>query len=137
MEPVTTTAMIGTVVGYLAKKFSDSKSFQDFTNDFSDSVVKWIKPIFLKEDEKPKEVLENLQKKPDSQPRQDAVKAAIATELEDNPNANKLLEEMIATINKKKAEGKSISISNSKNVNTGNINAGGSVIFGDNNQITK
>jgi hypothetical protein len=137
MEPVTATAMIGTVVGYLAKKLADSKSFQDFTSEFSDAVVKWIKPIFLKEDDKPKEVLENLQKKPESLVRQDAVKAAIATNLEDNPSAEKLLAEMLAVINDKKAKGEAVSISNSKNVNTGNMSAGGSIIIGDNNQLPK
>ncbi len=137
MEPVTITAMTGTVVGYLAKKLSDSKSFLDFTNEFSDAVVKWIKPIFLKDDEKPKDVLQNLQKKPESLPRQEAAKAAIATDLEDNPDASKLLEEMIVVISKKQESGESIAISNIKNINTGNVNAGVNVTFGDHNQITK
>ena len=137
MEPITTTAMIGTVVGYLAKKLADSKTFQDFTNEFSDAVVKWIKPIFLKEDNSPKEVLENLKKKPESSVRQDAAKAAIAINLEDNSDAEKLIAEMTTIINKKKEAGESVSISNSKNVNTGNITAGANVTLGDNYKILK
>jgi hypothetical protein len=50
MEPVSTTTMIATVVGYLAKKLKDSKSVQDFFNDFTEASVKWIRPLFLKKD---------------------------------------------------------------------------------------
>ncbi|GAB4500322.1 MAG: hypothetical protein OHK0019_38520 [Saprospiraceae bacterium] len=100
MEPVTTTAMIGTVVGYLAKTLKDNKSIQDFFKDFTDAAVAWIRPVFLKDDDSPKEVLENLKQNPDSQPRQDAVKNAIAIALEENPQAEKWLKEMSEVIRK-------------------------------------
>ncbi len=101
MEPVSTTAMIGTVAGYLAKTLKDNKSIQDFFKDFTDAAVAWIRPVFLQEDETPKEVLANLQQNPDSQPRQDAVKNALAIELENNPQAEQFLKEMAESIQQK------------------------------------
>lgn len=94
MEPVTTTAMLGTVVGHLTKTLKDNKSIQDFFKDFTEAAVAWIRPVFLKDDDSPKEVLENLKQNPDSQPRQDAVKNALAIALEENPQAEKWLKEM-------------------------------------------
>ena len=101
MEPVTTTAAIGTVVGYLAKTLKDNKSIQDFFKDFTDATVAWIRPVFLQDDETPKEVLANLQQNPDSQPRQEAVKNALAIELENNPQAEQFLKEMSEVIQEK------------------------------------
>lgn len=134
MEPITTTAMIGTVVGYLAKTLKDNKSIQDFFNNFTEATVKWIRPIFLKEDEQPKEVIEKLQQKPESPAKQEAVKAAIASELEDNPTIEAMLKEMYETILAKEKQGAAITIINSKNVVTGNINTtSGNVHVGDSN----
>jgi len=93
--------MLGTVVGYLAKTLKDNKSIQDFFKDFTDAAVAWIRPVFLKDDESPKEVLENLKQNPDSQPRQDAAKNALAIALEENPQAEKWLKEMSDAIQQK------------------------------------
>jgi len=101
MEPITTTAAISTVVGYLAKTLKDNKSIQDFFKDFTDATVAWIRPVFLKNDETPKEVLAHLQQNPDSQPRQDAAKNALAIELENNPEAEQFLKEMSDVIEQK------------------------------------
>lgn len=131
MEPITTTAMIGTVVGYLAKTLKDNKSIQDFFNNFTEATVKWIRPIFLKEDDTPKEVIEKLQQKPESPAKQEAVKAAIASELEDNPDAEVLLQEMYERLQAKAAKGETINILHSKNVVTGNITSSGNVNIGD------
>lgn len=134
MEPITTTAMIATVVGYLAKTLKDNKSITDFFNNFTEATVNWIRPIFLKEDDQPKEVLEKLQQKPESPAKQDAVKAAIASELEDDPNAEAFLKEIYDLLKTKEAKGETISIVNSKNVVTGNINTtSGNVHVGDSN----
>ena len=89
MEPVTTAAAVSTVVGYLAKKIKDNKSIQSFLDDFTEATVNWIRPIFL-EDDKPKEVLRDLEAKPESTNRQEAMKNKIAIALEDNPSAEKL-----------------------------------------------
>lgn len=50
MEPISTTAMIAAVAGYLAKKFQDNQSIHDFFNDFTGATVDWLRPIFLKDD---------------------------------------------------------------------------------------
>lgn len=136
MEPVTTTAMISAIVGYMAKTFSDSKSFKDFTNDFSSAVVDWIKPLFLKEDDSPKEVLEKLQKTPASETKQEAVCAHIKSDLEDNPMNIAFLKTMYDKIKEKERNGESITITNSRSFVLGDINTqGGSVILGDNSKI--
>ena len=98
--------MIATVVGYLAKTLKDNKPIQDFFTEFTDAAVQWIKPVFLKEDEKtPKDVLAQLQEKPDSPARQDAAKSALAVELENNPQAEQALKELAAAIGQKEAGG--------------------------------
>ena len=137
MEPVSTTIMASAVVGYLAKMFSDSKSFKDFTNEFSSAVVSWLKPLFLKEDEKtPKEVIEKLQKTPDSKPKQSAVISHIESDLEDNPDNISFIKEMYSVLKDKEKKGEAITIINSRNIALGDVNAGGSVIFGDNSSIS-
>lgn len=111
MEPVTTSAMIGTVVGYLAKKISDNNSFKNFTDEFSSAVVDWIKPIFLREDGSTKDVLADLQKNPTNIPIQEVVKANIHANLANNKDAEKLLAEMVNVIESKKARGEQVFIS--------------------------
>lgn len=132
MEPIT----IALVVGYLAKSLKDNKSVQDFFNDFTAESVKWIRPLFLKEDGTEEKVIQKLKENPESTAKQDAVKALIASEIEDNPEAGKYLEEMASLIKGKANKGEAISIINSKNVVTGDIKAGGNVIIGDNNNNT-
>jgi len=99
MEPVT--AMIGTVVGYLAKKLQDNKSVKDFFNEFTDATVAWIKPIFLKEDGEPKEELQKLEQNPGSESKQALVKAKLASELEDQPELAEQLRALYAAIQSK------------------------------------
>jgi uncharacterized protein YqcC (DUF446 family) len=132
MEPITTSAMVGAVVVYLAQHLKSNKSIHDFFGNFTDASVKWIRPLFLKEDNQPQSLLENLSKNPESLPRQTAVTSALEVALEDDPQAEALLREMYETI---KTKGEAISIVNSKNVVTGNIHAGGAVTIGD--QITQ
>ncbi len=101
MEPINTTVAISTVVGYLAKKLKDNKSVQGFFDDFVEGTINWIKPIFVREDGTTKEVVKDLQEKPDSPARQDAVKSILAVALEDNPQAEALLREMLKVIQQK------------------------------------
>lgn len=133
MEPITTTAMIGTVVGYLAKKLQDNKSVQDFFSDFTEATVKWIRPLFLTEEGKPKEVLEKLQEKPDSEARQNAVKNTLEIALEDDPSIEAQLKTLFEALQDKAQKGEQISIINSQNVVTGTIKTKGNVIIGNNN----
>lgn len=131
MEPIT--VMAGTVVGYLAKQLADNKSFKEFAAEFSDAAIKWIKPLFLKEDQTPKDVLSDLQNQPASEAKQHLAREVIKADLMDNKDALALLQEMAAVIDAKKVAGEQVSIviSGSENfiVNspiTGNVYFGGS-----------
>ncbi|PRY21117.1 hypothetical protein CLV58_1537 [Spirosoma oryzae] len=126
MDPVTVAA----VVGYLAKTIKENKAFKEFTADLTEASVNWIRPIFLKEDSTPKEVLKELQEKPDSASRRKAAEAAIMTRIEDYPEEGHYLKEIFESINKKNTTSQN-TVTNSKNVNTGNISAGGNVSIGD------
>ena len=101
MEPITTTAAVASVVGYLAKKLKDNKSVQDFFNDFTEATINWIKPIIIQEDGADKEVLQKLKEKPESKIKQNALKTAIESEIEDNPDAEKWIREMAQIISQK------------------------------------
>lgn len=137
MEPITTTAAVAAIVTYLAKKLKDDKSVSAFLNDFTEASINWIRPVFLKDDGSEEKIVQKLKEAPESEAKQNTLKAAILSELEDNPNATKWLYEMVATINKKESNEKSMNITNSKNVVTATIHAGGNVTVGDNNTIQK
>ncbi|MFN8355412.1 MAG: hypothetical protein U0Y10_13230 [Spirosomataceae bacterium] len=113
MEPISTAA-IASVVGYLAKKLKDNQSIQDFFSDFTEATVNWIRPIFIKEDGTEEKIVQKLKENPESPIKQEAVKSAIASELEDNPVAEKWIIEMAEIIAKK--TGESISKTNTMNV---------------------
>jgi ferritin-like metal-binding protein YciE len=112
---------------------ANNKTFTDFAKDFTDASVKWIRPIFLKEDGNPIEMVEKLAQKPNSSARKNALIALIETNLEDNPEAVKHVDEIYDILNKRNELTGSIQISKSKNVNTGTISAGRSIIMGDGN----
>lgn len=132
MEPVTTTAMIGTVVGYLAKTLKENKSVEDFFNDFTEATVGWIRPLFLKDDE-PKEIVADLKADPDDKLNRDAVENAIAKAVRKNSDLEQHLKAIYEQLQTQATTDKSINIINSKNVVTGKIKAGGIVTIGDNN----
>ena len=126
--------MISGIVGYLAKTIKDNKSVQDFFKDFTTASVGWIRPLFLKGDNEYEKIIADLLKNPDSTVKQDVVKTAIASHLEDNPNDEASLKEMYEVLQTKAGRGEAISIVNSKNVNTGDVNTGGGdFILGDGN----
>lgn len=104
MEPITTTAAIGAVVGYLAKKLKDNQSISDFFNDFTDATVAWLKPVFLTDDGKENRALKKLQEDPNSTAKQAALQTAIAAEIEDQPEAEKHLQEMAQVIRAKEPQ---------------------------------
>jgi len=129
MEPFTTGAIIS-ILTYLGDKAFD-KAFDTAAGEFTKGSIDWLKSIFFNEDDKPKDVLKKFQENPESQARQNIAKATIELELEENPEAEKYLLELAKVIEAK--SGNSNTISNSKNVNTGNISSGGNTIIGDNN----
>lgn len=125
MEPITTAAI--TLLGkHLAEKGIE-KAFDTSVEEVSKNAVNWIIKLF-KKGGKANNDLQELQEKPESHARLNAVKAVIERELEDNPEAEKYLQEIYS-----KVLNVSSNISNSKNVNTGTINSGGGNIqIGDN-----
>ncbi|MEA5259740.1 hypothetical protein VB264_18230 [Arcicella aquatica] len=100
MDSITTTA-IDTVVTFLTTKLKDNSSVKAFLDDFTEATVNWIRPIFLKEDGSEKHVIQELKKEPDNLSKQEAVKAVIVSKIEDNPTAEKWLQEMAKIIAEK------------------------------------
>lgn len=136
MEPITTTTIISTIVGYLAKTLKDNKTFDDFTKDFTSATINWIRPLFI-EEEKPKEVLVDLNTAPDDTLNTDAAENTLAKALKKEPNAKDYLQEIYETIKAKESKDQNIRIVNSKNIITGNVNVTGNFIVGDNNNTNK
>lgn len=124
MEPITTTALV--LLGkHLAEKGLE-KAFDTTVGEVSKNAINWITSLFTK-DGKVKQELIELQEKPESIARLNAVKAIVERDLEDNPSSEKYLHEIYDKILT------TISVTNSKNVNAGNINSGGgNVQLGDN-----
>ncbi|WP_309609180.1 hypothetical protein [Flavobacterium sp.] len=126
MEPITM-AVITPFLLELAKK-----GYEELTDkgieSISDGAINWIKSLFIKDD-KPKKVLLELQEDPENKEKQNIAKALIENSIEDNPEYEVFLKEII-----EKSPIIQNTISNSKNVNTGNVNTGGgSFRIGDNN----
>jgi hypothetical protein len=131
MEPITTTAIISTVVGYLAKSLKDNKTFEDFTKDFTSATIKWLRPLFLR-DEKPHEVLTDLQSDPEDKLNITAAEILLAKALKKDDSAKVHLEEMY-----EKLTGQSTQNSGSNNQNYSGNNTGTvKQISGNNNQIS-
>lgn len=128
MDPDTTE--IFTLVSYLGGKGFD-KAFDTAAGEFTKDSISWLKSIFFKEDNKPKEVLEDLQKDSQDKIYQDAAVLTIKKGLRENPKAEKWVQEIVDVIKSKQAM---TIISHSKNVSTAPIQTGGNVTFGDNNQ---
>ena len=105
MEPVSTAVAISAVVSYLAKTLKENKTVSEFIADFTSATVNWIRPIFLKEDDTPKDVLADLKANSDDKLNTGAAEIAIAKAVRDNPEAEKWLKEMYAEIQQKADKG--------------------------------
>ncbi len=114
MEPITTATAVASVVGYLAKTLKDNQSITDFLGDFTEATINWIKPVFIKEDGTEEKVVQKLKENPESEIKQNAVKTAIESEIEDNPEAEKWIKEMAQIIAQK--TGNTISKTNTMRV---------------------
>ena len=126
MPVATTSVMIGAIVTYLGNKLAKNESVNSFFDDFSEATVNWIKPLFIEEDDKPTRSFEKFSTNPNSVSKQDVLKSTLESELEDNPEAEKYIKEIFEKISQTEEGAKIINnISNSKNVNTGNVNTGG------------
>lgn len=132
MEPITTSAMIGGIVTYLGTQLAKNKSIKEFISDFTGATVNWIRPLFLKDDGTEKEQIQQLKENPESEARKSAVESILKIALEDDPNKENFIKEIFEKISKTEEGGKIVNtITNSKNVNIGDINAGGDVHIGD------
>lgn len=122
---ILTTAAITALLTTLATKGLE-KAVETTGEKISENSISWIKSLFYKED-KPKRALIELQNNPNDNEKLMVAKGIIDNAIEDNPELEKYLEEIIS-----KTQTVNNSISDSKNVNTGNINtAGGDLQIGD------
>lgn len=103
MPVFTTSVMLSSIVGYIAANLKDNKSIKDLFNDFASATIdELIRPIFLNDDE-PTPAIKKLQEKPDSEAKQNAVKAEIISQLEDNPKMEPAIKELYDLIAKKQS----------------------------------
>ena len=106
------TTMISAIVGYLAKKLKDNKSINNFFDDFTETSIQSIRPLFLKEDDEYDKIIEDLLRNPDSPSKRGQVEMALASHVEDNPDDLKSLTEMYNKV--REIEGSSLDIENLK-----------------------
>jgi hypothetical protein len=93
---------IDAVVGRLADTFKANKSINDFFSDYTDATVTWVRPLFLKDDDTPKSVVEALQKAPDDANLQSKLKGILEEKADENEALAKILEKMAKNIAAKK-----------------------------------
>jgi hypothetical protein len=129
--PIITTTALTSFVTILAKKGLE-KAFETGGEKISEGAYSWIKSLFYKGNE-PKNILKELQQNPGDNEKISNAAAIINNSLEDNPQFELFLKEIISKIPKIENN-----ISNSKNVVIGNVDTnGGNFMNGDNNQISK
>ncbi len=120
------TAAITVFLTTLAQKGLD-KAFETGSEKVSEDAYNWIKSLFYKNEE-PKKNLKDLQKDPQNKEKLSNAVAIIENSIEDDPKLEVYLKEIL-----EKLPNIENTISNSKNVNTGNVNIeGGNFRIGDN-----
>lgn len=126
MEPITVSAMIGGIASYLGTQFAKNKSISGLISKFTDTTVHHIKHLFFKEDGSLKKELEKLKENPESEVKKKSVMAMLESELEDDTSIEKYIKEIFDKIIQTEDGIKIITnITNSKNINTGDVNTGG------------
>lgn len=126
--PIITTAAITSLITILSTKGVD-KLVETGVENISTDAYNWIKSLFYKNEE-PKNILKELQKNPNDSEQLSNAASIVRNSLEDNPLYEDYLNEIIQKLPEN-------TISNSKNVITGNISTGGGhFVNGDNNQIS-
>ncbi|MNT18984.1 hypothetical protein D3C72_1542160 [compost metagenome] len=120
------TVAITTFLTNLAQKGLE-KVFETGSEKVSEDAYTWIKSLFYKNDE-PKKILKELQEDSQNSQRLSNAVAIIENSIEDDPKFEVYLKEIL-----EKLPNIENAISNSKNVNTGNVNTeGGNFRIGDN-----
>ncbi|MCQ4139417.1 hypothetical protein QX233_20740 [Chryseobacterium gambrini] len=125
---VITTAIVTSLLLNLTQKGLE-KAFETGGEKISEGAMSWVKGLFYKNGE-PKKALKELQDDPTNANKQEVAKGIIENSIEDDENNLKYFEELIKNLPKSEN-----TISNSKNVVTGNISVGGNSIVGDGNTI--
>ncbi|MEM1325692.1 MAG: hypothetical protein AAGI23_07055 [Bacteroidota bacterium] len=118
MEPITTAA--AAVVGYLAKQLSEQQSVKDFLNDFSQATIDWIRPLFLKEDDTPVEMVQQLQAQPTNTDYQQLLQEMLLTDVRTQPAHTPYLMGMQQEV---QALQSGITINNNAKIGQQNINS--------------
>jgi hypothetical protein len=116
--PIITTVALTAFLTSLAQKGLD-KALETGSEKISEDAYAWIKSLFYKNDE-PKKILKELHEEPQNSERLSNALAIINNSIEDHPEFEVYLKEIIEKMPKTEN-----TISNSKNVNTGNVNTGG------------
>lgn len=112
--PIITIAAVTAFLTILAQKGLD-KAFETGGEKVSEGAYNWIKSLFYKNSE-PKKILKELQEDPQNVERLSNAAAIINNSIEDNPQFEAYLKEIVEKLPKIEN-----TISNSKNVNTGNV----------------
>ncbi|NRT16431.1 hypothetical protein HNP99_002798 [Flavobacterium sp. 28A] len=124
--PIITTVAITSLLSSLAQKGLD-KAFESGVDNISGDAYNWIKSLFYNNNE-PKKILKELQGDPQNLEKFGNAVAIINNSIEDDPKFEGYLKEILL-----KLPNIENTISNSKNVNTGNVNTeGGDFRIGDN-----
>lgn len=132
MDPLTISslAVLYPFLLEMAKKGVE-KIVETSTENLTSGSIKWIKSLFFKDNE-PKKALKELINEPQNVEKQSAIKTLIENSIEDNPEYENYLNELLDKLPKIENN-----ISNSKNVITGNVNTGGgNFINGDGNLMS-
>jgi hypothetical protein len=103
------------------------KGVETIAGDAGKKLYQWVLDKF-KSKNKEKHI-EELKEKPDDERLKGKIEATLEQILNENPSLKVELEKLVEAAKKE-------TISNSKNIVTGSIKAGGSVITGDNNSIS-
>lgn len=124
--PIITTVAITSLLTSLAQK-GLGKAFESGVDNISEDAYNWVKSLFYKNNE-PKKILKELQEDPQNLEKLSNAAAIINNSIEDDPKFEVYLKEIL-----RKLPNIENTISNSKNVNTGNVNTeGGDFRIGDN-----
>ncbi|UMY64354.1 MULTISPECIES: hypothetical protein [unclassified Flavobacterium] len=131
--PLVTAATLAVLYPFLTElgKKGIEKVVDTSSEKLTEGTISWIKALFFK-DNKPKNVLQKLVENPNKVENQNAIKTLIENSIEDNPEVKNFIAEIA-----EKFPHIHNSITNSKNVITGNVNTGGgNFVNGDGNQIS-
>lgn len=126
--PLLTTATIAVLYPFLIElaKKSAEKVVDTSSERLTEGSIDWLKSLFFKNNE-PKNALKELINTPEGKESQNVIKAIIENSIEDNPENEKFLKDILKELNMT-----ATSIQNSKNVNIGNVNTeGGNFRIGD------